>query len=206
MRRRAERGTGQGTVLPDLQPRKVIGGQVGTGGVQDFIIVQYQPGAAGRKAAVISLDGAEIQHLGRQNGIRQSAVRVGKQVPVPRSAECEQVEQQLDIHVLPCPLFGKNMTRGLIIHDADIHGAAVKRFSFKEQRDFDTIDGVIAELEGKLSDLAKQIEANSADYEKVMALMAEQEQTQSALDTAMERWMYLQERYEEIQAVKEGKA
>ena len=84
--------------------------------------------------------------------------------------------------------------------------APVKRFSFKEQRDFDTIDGVIAELEGKLSDLAKQIEANSADYEKVMALMAEQEQTQSALDTAMERWMYLQERYEEIQAVKEGKA
>ena len=84
--------------------------------------------------------------------------------------------------------------------------APVKRFSFKEQRDFDTIDGVIAELEGKLSDLAKQIEANSADYEKVMALMAEQEQTQSALDTAMERWMYLQERYEEIQAAKEGKA
>ena len=36
--------------------------------------------------------------------------------------------------------------------------------------------------------------------------MAEQEQTQSALDTAMERWMYLQERYEEIQAAKEGKA
>ena len=68
-----------GTVLPDLQPRKVIGGQVGTGGVQDFIVVRNQPGAAGRKAAVISLDGAEIQHLGRQNGIRQSAVRVGKQ-------------------------------------------------------------------------------------------------------------------------------
>ena len=45
-----------------------------------------------------------------------------------------------------------------------------------------------------------------ADYEKIMALMAEQEQTQSALDTAMERWMYLQERYEEIQAAKEGKA
>ena len=59
---------------------------------------------------------------------------------------------------------------------------------------------------GLLSDLAKQIESNSADYEKVMALMAEQEQTQSALDTAMERWMYLQERYEEIQAAKEGKA
>ena len=53
---------------------------------------------------------------------------------------------------------------------------------------------------------AFRIEANSADYEKVMALMAEQEQTQSALDTAMERWMYLQERYEEIQAAKEGKA
>ena len=64
----------------------------------------------------------------------------------------------------------------------------------------------LAELEDKLADLARQIEVNSADYERVMALMAEQEQTQSALDTAMERWMYLQERYEEIQAVKEGKA
>ena len=79
-----------------------------------------------------------------------------------------------------------------------------KRFSYKEQRDFETIDGVIADLESKLSDIAKQIEVNSADYEKVLTLTQEQEETQSALDAAMERWMYLQERYEEIQAAKEN--
>lgn len=80
-----------------------------------------------------------------------------------------------------------------------------KRFTFKEQRDFDTIDGVIAELEAKLEQLAKDMDANSADYAKVTELMAAQEKTQAELDAAMERWMYLQERYEEIQAAKEQK-
>ena len=41
---------------------------------------------------------------------------------------------------------------------------------------------------------------------KVTELMAAQEKTQGELDAAMERWMYLQERYEQIQAAKEGKA
>ena len=40
---------------------------------------------------------------------------------------------------------------------------------------------------------------------KVTELMAAQEKTQGELDAAMERWMYLQERYEQIQAAKEGK-
>ena len=80
------------------------------------------------------------------------------------------------------------------------------KFTFREQRDFETIDGTIAELEAKLEQLGKDIEANSSDYAKVTELMAAQEKTQGELDAAMERWMYLQERYEQIQAAKEGKA
>ena len=80
------------------------------------------------------------------------------------------------------------------------------KFTFREQRDFETIDGTIAELETKLEQLGKDIEANSSDYAKVTELMAAQEKTQGELDAAMERWMYLQERYEQIQAAKEGKA
>ena len=79
------------------------------------------------------------------------------------------------------------------------------KFTFREQRDFETIDGTIAELETKLEQLGKDIEANSSDYAKVTELMAAQEKTQGELDAAMERWMYLQERYEQIQAAKEGK-
>lgn len=80
---------------------------------------------------------------------------------------------------------------------------ASKRFTFKEQRDFDTIEGTIASLEAELDRLGKELEANSANYARVTELMAKQEETQAALDAAMERWMYLQERYEEITAAQE---
>ena len=79
------------------------------------------------------------------------------------------------------------------------------RFTFKEQRDFDTIDQTIAELEGRLEALAGDLEANAADYAAVTRLMAEQQEVQQQLDEAMERWMYLQDKYEKIQA-REGKA
>lgn len=79
--------------------------------------------------------------------------------------------------------------------------AAVK-FTFKEQRDFDTIDEVIAGLEEKLEQLARDIDKHSAEYTKVQELMQEQEETQQKLDEAMERWMFLQEKWEQMQEAK----
>ena len=79
--------------------------------------------------------------------------------------------------------------------------AAVK-FTFKEQRDFDTIDEVIAGLEEKLEQLARDIDKHSAEYTKVQELMQEQEATQQQLDEAMERWMFLQEKWEQMQEAK----
>lgn len=80
------------------------------------------------------------------------------------------------------------------------------RFSFKEQRDFDTIDQTIAALEEKLTQLDGELSANSSDYARVTAIMQEQQETQQKLDEAMERWMYLQEKWEQIQQAKGGKA
>lgn len=74
------------------------------------------------------------------------------------------------------------------------------KFSFKEQRDFDTIDDTIMQIEQKLEDLAKEIELHSSNYTRVAELMAEQEKTQILLDETMERWMYLQEKAEKIRA------
>ncbi len=82
---------------------------------------------------------------------------------------------------------------------------ATLKFTFKEQRDFDTIDATIAELEEKLELLGKELDANSANYTRVTELMAQQEETQSKLDEAMERWMFLQEKYEAIQAAQKEK-
>ena len=80
--------------------------------------------------------------------------------------------------------------------------APVAKFTFKEQRDFDTIDEVIAGLEEKLEQLARDIDKHSAEYTKVQELMQEQEATQQQLDEAMERWMFLQEKWEQIQEAK----
>ncbi len=81
------------------------------------------------------------------------------------------------------------------------HNSALK-FSYKEQRDFETIEDTVMQLEEKVEALAAEIDANAADYVKVSALMAEQEETQRKLDEATERWLYLQEKWEQIQAQK----
>lgn len=82
------------------------------------------------------------------------------------------------------------------------HNTSLK-FSFKEQRDFDTIEETIACLEDKLESLAKELEQNASDYTKAGEIMQAQEQTQQQLDEAMERWMFLQDKFEQIQAAKE---
>ena len=58
----------------------------------------------------------------------------------------------------------------------------------------------LQQLEEKVEALSAEIEANAADYVKVAALMAEQEETQRKLDEATERWLFLQEKWEQIQA------
>lgn len=76
------------------------------------------------------------------------------------------------------------------------------KLTFKEQRDFDNIEETIATLEDKLDSLAKELEANASNYTRAGEIMQEQESTQQLLDEAMERWMFLQEKFEQIQAAK----
>lgn len=74
-----------------------------------------------------------------------------------------------------------------------------RRFTFKEQRDFDTIEETIAQLEEALDKVKKDLEANSSDYQRVTQLMAQQAGLEAEAEKAMARWMELQEIYEEIQ-------
>ena len=84
-------------------------------------------------------------------------------------------------------------------------GPSPLKFTFREQRDFETIDGTIATLEDTLAALARELEQCSSDYVRAGEIMQRQEETQAQLDEAMERWMYLQEKYEQIQSAKEDK-
>lgn len=72
------------------------------------------------------------------------------------------------------------------------------KFSFKEQREFDTIDQTIADLEDKISSLDAQIEQNSTDYIKVTELSELKQQAELELEQKMDRWIYLNELAEKI--------
>ena len=72
------------------------------------------------------------------------------------------------------------------------------KFSFKEQREYETIDADIAALEAKIEENKKDQDRFGADFEKLQALMAEASQLEAALEEKTERWMYLTELAEKI--------
>lgn len=79
------------------------------------------------------------------------------------------------------------------------------RFTYKEQKEYETIDSEIAVLEEKLSSVEKEIEENAANYSRLFELTSKKEEIQTALDEKMERWVYLNDLAEKIDAQKKEK-
>ena len=67
------------------------------------------------------------------------------------------------------------------------------KFTYKEQKDYETIEGDMATLEDRIAQLEKDIVKASSDFIKLNKLMAEKEEVEAALEEKMERWMYLEE-------------
>ena len=76
------------------------------------------------------------------------------------------------------------------------------KFSYKEQREFETIESDIEELETKIADLEAEMMANASSYGKLSDLTKEKEETEALLEQKMERWEYLTELAEKIEAQK----
>ena len=72
------------------------------------------------------------------------------------------------------------------------------KFTFKEQREYETIDDDIAKLEDKAASIERQIAANATNSVKLRELMKEQEKVNAALEEKTERWMYLNELAEKM--------
>ena len=73
------------------------------------------------------------------------------------------------------------------------------KFTFKEQREFETIDADIVALEEQLEENKRNQELFGADYEKLRQLMQEQQGLEAALEAKTERWLYLTELAERIE-------
>ena len=74
------------------------------------------------------------------------------------------------------------------------------KFSFKEQREFETIEGDIAELEQQIADCEAAQSACGSDYVKLQELTERQTALEAALEEKMDRWVYLTDLKERIDA------
>lgn len=76
------------------------------------------------------------------------------------------------------------------------------KFSYKEQREWDTIEDDIAALEEAVENLEKEIEASATNFTKLNELMKEKEEKEAQLEEKMDRWVYLNDLAEQIEAQK----
>lgn len=67
------------------------------------------------------------------------------------------------------------------------------KLSFKEQKEYAEIEGIIASKEGELKVVQLQMEQNAANYGKLNELSKEESRLQAELEHLMERWTYLEE-------------
>lgn len=74
------------------------------------------------------------------------------------------------------------------------------RFSYKEQKEYEEIDGVIADLEEKLEMLDQEMVKFATNSIKLTELTKVKEETEQALEEKMERWVYLNDLAERIEA------
>ena len=76
------------------------------------------------------------------------------------------------------------------------------KFSYKEQREYETIDDDIAALEEKIEKLENDIQQNATNSVKLRELMEEKEAAEAQLEEKMDRWVYLNDLAEQIEAQK----
>lgn len=78
------------------------------------------------------------------------------------------------------------------------------KFSYKEEREFATIDDDIEALEQKLKYIEEQMEASASSYSRLGELMEEKAKTEALLEEKMERWEYLNDLALRIQEERKG--
>jgi len=67
------------------------------------------------------------------------------------------------------------------------------KFTYQEQKDYETIESDIAALEEKIEKLESEMAAVSTDFVKLNQIMADKEAAENLLEEKMDRWMYLEE-------------
>ena len=83
--------------------------------------------------------------------------------------------------------------------DASKEKAPIRKMSYKDQREYDSIGDEIALLEEKIAKADAEMAACATDFSRLQTLSAEKEALEQVLEERMERWMELSELAEEIE-------
>lgn len=76
------------------------------------------------------------------------------------------------------------------------------KFTYQEQKEYETIDEEIAALEKRQEEINLQIAEASSDYCALTKLTKEKEELEQRLEEKMERWVYLNDLAEQIESAK----
>ena len=68
-----------------------------------------------------------------------------------------------------------------------------KKMTYNEQREFETIEDKISDVEKRLEEIAVELNNTGSNFEKAQELMSEENELNEKLDYMIERWTYLTE-------------
>ena len=74
------------------------------------------------------------------------------------------------------------------------------KFTYREQQEFETIDGELEALEAQVAECRAAQERCGSDYVRLQELQGRQAELEAALEERTERWVYLNELKEKIDA------
>ena len=66
-------------------------------------------------------------------------------------------------------------------------------FTYKEQKEYETIESDIADLEEKIENLENSMSSFARDFVKLNQIVKEKEEAEALLEEKMDRWMYLED-------------
>ncbi len=76
------------------------------------------------------------------------------------------------------------------------------KFSYKEEKEFEQIDDLIANVENEINVIDSQINASGSDYDLLQTFLLQKEELNEKLNSLLERWTYLNELAEKIENAK----
>jgi ATP-binding cassette subfamily F protein uup len=171
------------------------------------IITQYEGNYSDYKEKRRIID--ERQEKEKEENSHSGHTEIPDKAKMPYKAKTQKMQKKdIQDDKKNSQAAGKTCETGI---SSDTSGTKAERhenklkFTYKEQREFDTIETDIETIENQISELEKEIAVNSSDYAKLADLSGKKDELEEELGTKMERWEYLSELDSKIKAQKNKK-